>query len=168
MTVDFPRSWVTPCCMILWGDWLCTDTAGRLTQRSMILQGDWLCADLNQNRWYFNPLVTGQWPRQIRMMKKGGRKSRCTVPLRQCHALSFKSFILEIFLIKCLTILIFNSKMMCMSEHCCIGSTVIISYPHSAFRIAKISILVSPGNHEQNFKRTGSRDFQRNLRANFE
>ena len=105
MTVDFPRSWVTPCCMILWGDWLCTDTAGRLTQRSMILQGDWLCADLNQNRWYFNPLVTGQWPRQIRMMKKGGRKSRCTVPLRQCHALSFKSFILEIFLIKCLTIL---------------------------------------------------------------
>ena len=37
---------------------------------------------LNKNRKYFNPLVNGQWPRLVRMMKNtGGRKSRWTVPL---------------------------------------------------------------------------------------
>ena len=37
----------------------------------------------NQIRKYFNPLVTGQWPRLVRMMKKThGRKSRWTFPLR--------------------------------------------------------------------------------------
>ena len=39
---------------------------------------------LNKNRKYFNPLVNGQWPRLVRMMKNtGGRKSRWTVPLCQ-------------------------------------------------------------------------------------
>ena len=81
------------------------ETPGRLTLRSMIPRGDWLCAvcnpgeidsaqyhtpgwfikirisrrKRNQNRKYFNPLVSG--PGRFELWKKlGGPKSRWTVP----------------------------------------------------------------------------------------
>ena len=51
---------------------------------------------LNQNRKYFNLLVTGQWPRSIRIMKKtGGQKSRWTVPLINKNFSLFKSFMYQ-------------------------------------------------------------------------
>ena len=57
------------------------DTAGRLTLHSMIARKNGITLrNPNQNRKYFNPLVNGQWPRQVQMMKKGGQKSRWTVP----------------------------------------------------------------------------------------
>ena len=73
MAVDFRGSWVSPCCMIPWGEvwhW------GEIFTKNLIN-----LAKSNQSWKYFNLLVSG--PGRFEWWKKFGRKSRWNVPLNR-------------------------------------------------------------------------------------